>query len=218
MPASAQFVVQDTEYLREERPEAWAMHYFTASSLMTGFGPVPALAPGHWQAAVELGEVPHLDATQRVVGFNGTKAEDLNKSPVVGRLRGWIGLPGGFVAELGWTPPVTFDGARPRDLFAAAVGRRVVDAHGYTVSLRAFGQHGAVTGGRDLPGRSGGRAGLRRQPLWMRRAFQRHPPRQLLRTRIDLRVFGHRVDLARDRWRGANGKRSAGRRADVRLP
>lgn len=151
MPASAQFVVQDTEYLREERPEAWAMHYFTASSLMTGFGPVPALAPGHWQAAVELGEVPHLDATQRVVGFNGTKAEDLNKSPVVGRLRGWIGLPGGFVAELGWTPPVTFDGARPRDLFAAAIGRRVVDAHGYTVSLRAFGQHGAVTGDVTCP-------------------------------------------------------------------
>lgn len=151
MPTWAQSVIDDTDYLTEERPEAWAMHYFTATSLMTAFGPIPHLAPGRWQVAAELGEVLHLDADQRSVGFNGTKAEDLNKSPVFGRVRGWIGLPGGFVAELGWTPPLTIDGARPRDIFAAAVGRRVVDAYGYTVSLRAFGQHGAVTGDITCP-------------------------------------------------------------------
>src|SRR5688572_17197243 len=139
------------EVLDDRRPEAWAMHYMTATSLMTAFGPVPALAPGHWQASVELGEVPHLDARQTRVGFTGTKAEDLNKSPVFGRVRGWVGLPGGFVAELGWTPPVGIDGTKPRDLFAAAIGRRVVDAHGDTVSLRAFGQHGAVTGDVTCP-------------------------------------------------------------------
>ena len=118
--AAAQQVVADDELLESERPEAWAMHYMTASTLMTSFGPVPALRPGGWQVAAELGEIPHLDHRQTVVGFNGTKPEDLNKSPVIGRVRGWIGLPAGFVAELAWTPPVEIDGAKA----ARSVGRR----------------------------------------------------------------------------------------------
>lgn len=144
-------VIHNDEILEPERPEAWAMRYMTAATLMTSFGPVPALAPGAWQVAGELGDIPHLDGEQTAVGFNGTKGEDLNKSPVTGRLRGWIGLPGGFVAELGWTPPVEIDGAKPRDLFSAAIGRRFVDAHGYTVSARVFGQHGAATGDITCP-------------------------------------------------------------------
>jgi len=144
-------VIRDDEVLDGDRPEAWAMHYMTASTLMTAFGPSPALAPGHWQAAVELGEVPHLDAAQREIGFNGIKHEDLNKSPVFGRVRGWIGLPWGFVAELAWTPPVEIDGAKPRDLWAAALSRRVVDKDGMVVSVRAFGQHGAVVGDVTCP-------------------------------------------------------------------
>jgi hypothetical protein len=151
LPALAQDVVRNDEALDGDRPEAWAMHYMTAATLMTSFGPVPSLAPGHWQAAVELGEVPHLDAAQRAVGFNGIKNEDLNKSPVFGRVRGWMGLPGGFVAELAWTPPVEIDGAKARDVWAAAIGRRVVDADGVIVSLRAFGQHGAVVGDVTCP-------------------------------------------------------------------
>lgn len=145
------FVIHNDEILEPERPEAWAMRYMTAATLMTSFGPVPALASGEWQVAGELGEIPHLDADQTAVGFNGIKGEDLNKSPITGRLRGWIGLPGGFVAELGWTPPVEIDGAKPRDLFSAAIGRRFVDAHGYTVSARMFGQHGAATGDITCP-------------------------------------------------------------------
>lgn len=150
-PARAQMVIRDDEVLDGDRPEAWAMHYMTATTLMTAFGPSPVLAPGHWQVAAELGEVPHLDTAQRDVGFNGTKAEDLNKSPVFGRVRGWIGLPGGFVAELAWTPPVEIDGAKPRDIWAAAIARRVVDKNGLVVSLRAFGQHGAVVGDVTCP-------------------------------------------------------------------
>jgi hypothetical protein len=151
MPLHAQQVIADDELLESDRPEAWAMHYMTASTLMTSFGPVPALRPGGWQVAAELGEIPHLDHRQTVVGFNGTKPEDLNKSPVTGRVRGWLGLPAGFVAELAWTPPVEIDGAKPRDLWAAAIGRRVFDADGIVVSLRAFGQHGAATGDITCP-------------------------------------------------------------------
>jgi len=144
-------VIRDDEVLDGDRPEAWAMHYMTASTLMTSFGPTPALAPGQWEVAVELGEVPHLNAEQRVVGFNGIKNEDLNKSPVFGRVRGFIGLPWGFVGELAWTPPIEIDGAKPRDLWAAALARRVYDKDGIVVSLRAFGQHGAVVGDVTCP-------------------------------------------------------------------
>jgi hypothetical protein len=151
LPVAAQEVVRQDEALDSDRPEAWAMHYRTASTLMTAFGPSPALAPGDWQAAVELGEIPHLPARKTAVGFNGQKNEDLNKSPVFGRVRGWIGLPGGFVAELAWTPPVEIEGAKARDLWAAAIARRVVDANGVVVSLRAFGQHGAVVGDVTCP-------------------------------------------------------------------
>ena len=151
LPAFGQEVVRNDEALDGDRPEAWAMHYMTAASLMTSFGPSPRLATGQWQAAMELGDIPRLDAAQRAVGFNGTKAEDLNKSPVFGRVRGWLGLPAGFVAELAWTPPIEVDGAKPRDLWAAAIARRVYDRDGVVVSLRAFGQHGAVVGDVTCP-------------------------------------------------------------------
>jgi hypothetical protein len=169
LPARGQGVIRNDETLEAERPEAWAMRYFTATTLMTSFGPVPALGPGDWQVAAELGEVPHLDASQREVGFNGIKHEDLNKSPVFGRLRGWVGLPGGFVVELGYTPPLTLNGARPRDLWSAAIGRRLVDAqldaaNRFVLSARVLGQHGAVTGDITCPGELAGVQDYARNP------------------------------------------------------
>ena len=56
------------------------------------------------------------------MGLGGAKQEDLNKSPVFGRLRLTLGLPGGFVADLGYTPPLSIRGTRARDLFAGIVG------------------------------------------------------------------------------------------------
>lgn len=149
--ARAQTVVRANERLDDDRPEAWAMNYFTASSLMTGFGAVPELAPGAWALASELGHIPRLDEEQQRVGFAGFKDEDLNKSPVFGRVRGMVGLPGGWVAELGYTPPVEIDGTRARDLVAAAIGRRLLARGSVSLSARLFGQHGAVRGDVTCP-------------------------------------------------------------------
>lgn len=139
--------------------EAWAMRYVGASSLMTGFGAVPELAPGDWLVAGELGHIPSLSRKQQEVGLGGIKQEDLNKSPVFGRVRAWIGLPAGWVAELGYTPPLEIDGAKPVDLFAAAVGRRFALGERAALSLRALGQHGAARGDitcpRDVVNRGG---------------------------------------------------------------
>lgn len=149
--AAAQVVYRGDERLDSDRPEAWAMHYFTATTLMTGFGQTPALRPGQWAVAVELGQIPRLSQEQRQVGFSGSKAEDLNKSPAVGRLRGWVGLPGGWVGELGFAPPVEINGTRPRALFSAAIGR-VLYKHGdFSLSARVFGQHGSVGGDITCP-------------------------------------------------------------------
>jgi hypothetical protein len=149
--ARAQAVFRDEEFLASDRPEAWAMNYFTATSLMTAFGTLPAPAPGQWSVALELGQIPRLSAAQRQVGFAGFKTEDLNRSPVFGRLRLTMGLPAQWVAELGYTPPVSISGTRPRDLVAVAVGRRAIERDNYTLSVRAFGQHGAVLGDITCP-------------------------------------------------------------------
>ncbi len=154
--AGAQPVVQDDETLDPRRPEAWAMNYVAASTLMTAFGAPPVLAPWHWRAALDLGHVPRLSESQRRVGLGGVKQEDLNKSPVFGRLRLTLGLPVGFVADLGYTPPLSIRGSRARDLFALALGRRVFEREGFAVSVRAFGQHGRAQGDIACPARLAG--------------------------------------------------------------
>jgi hypothetical protein len=152
----AQTVVRNDEHLSSDRPEAWAMNYFAASTLMTGFGETPPLAAGHWSVDAIAGHIPRLSAAQQRIGFNGVKVEDLNKSPVFGRLRVMLGLPGDWVAELGYTPPLTIDGAQPRDLVALAIGRRIFERDRFSLSLRAFGQHGRARGDITCPARLAG--------------------------------------------------------------
>ena len=163
-PVQAQTVVRQDERLASDRPEAWALNRVAGSTLMTAFGQTPMLAPGRWSLSAELGDVPRLSASQRRVGFNGDKQEDLNKSPVFGRLRVDVGLPAGWVAELGYTPPLAINGARPRNLVALAIGRRVLERGSFTLSARAFGQHGRVEGDITCPAALVGVTDLDRNP------------------------------------------------------
>lgn len=149
--AQAQTVIRDEEILTSDRPEAWAMHYVSAASFMTGFGATPELAAGAWLLAGELAHVPRLSDAQQQVGFGGKKAEDLNKSPLFGRLRASIGLPAGWVAELGYTPPLEIDRTRTQDLIAAALGRRLIERDAWSLSARIFGQHGSASGDITCP-------------------------------------------------------------------
>lgn len=163
--AEAQSEFQDNENLAPDRPEAWAMDYFTATGFMTAFGATPELPTGGIRFAVELGQIPHLDASQRRVGFSGSKSEDLNKSPVFGRLRAWVALPRDFVAELAYTPPVRIDGARPKNLVSMAVARRLTGNDGFSLSARLFGQHGSVTGDVTCPGKIAGNSDFEVNPF-----------------------------------------------------
>jgi hypothetical protein len=154
--AAAQLVVHNDEDLSSDRPEAWAMNYMAASSIMTAFGQTPALGVWDWAVALDAAQIPRLSAAQQRVGFNGTKEEDLNKSPVFGRARLLLGLPGDWVAELGYTPPLKINGVQPRDLVDIAIGRRLFESDGFTFSGRIFGQHGRAVGDVTCPARIAG--------------------------------------------------------------
>jgi hypothetical protein len=163
--AHAQIVVHRDEHLASDRPEAWAMNYVAASTFMTGFGATPVLAPGDWSVDAVLAYIPRLSEVQQRIGFNGTKFEDLNKTPVFGRARLMVGLPSGFVAELGYTPALQINGTTPRDLFAVAIGRRLFDRTGFSLSARLFGQHGRVGGDITCPAKLAGITDRQQNPF-----------------------------------------------------
>jgi hypothetical protein len=155
-PALAHAAGDNSQELASDTPEAWAMRYFAGTTLMTSFGETARLAPGRWNVALEAGSIPRLSEEQQRVGFGGFKNEDLNKSPLVGRLRLALGLPYDWVAELGYTPPLEIDGSRARNLVALAVGRRLLESEGITLSARALGQVGKVQGDITCPARLAG--------------------------------------------------------------
>ena len=145
--AAAQPVdTSSSQSLANDRPEAWAMRWLGSTTLLTAFGSVPDAAPWQWNLAVDLGQVPRLSDAQQRVGFNGTKAEDLNKSPVFGRLRVGLALPLGMAAELAYTPPLEVDGAKARNLIAASIGGRLWSQGPWSFGSRLFGQTGSVRG------------------------------------------------------------------------
>jgi hypothetical protein len=154
--APAQTVIEDNRSLASDTPEAWAMRYFAGTMLMTSFGETVRLALWDWNIAFDLGSIPHLSNAKQRVGFGGFKNEDLNKSPVFGRLRLALGLPGDWVAELGYTPPLEIGGSRARNVVALAVGRRLFESDAFTLSIRALGQVGTVQGDITCPARVAG--------------------------------------------------------------
>jgi hypothetical protein len=123
-PSVAQPVIDFREELPAERPEAWAMRWFAAALAPSGFGAPGGRVAGSVELAAEVGWLPELSERERTVGFNGTKTEDLNRSPLFGRIRAEVGLGRGFLARVGWIPPVEVDGLRP-NLLSLALARPI---------------------------------------------------------------------------------------------
>ncbi|HXX85474.1 MAG TPA: hypothetical protein VEN29_16030 [Casimicrobiaceae bacterium] len=161
----AQPVIHNDENLDSHRTEAWAMNYIGASTFMTSFGETPALAPWKWGIALDANYIPKLTDEQQRVGLHGIKHEDLNRSPVFGRLRILLGLPGDFVAGLGYTPPLSIAGTQPLDLFAFSIGRRLFEKDELTLSMQVFGQHGRARGDVTCPTRIAGNPDREQNPF-----------------------------------------------------
>jgi hypothetical protein len=121
------------------------MNYFTSLSLLAGLGPPYSRRPASFEAGLELSWIPELSASQRRVGFNGTKEEDLNKAPIFARPRLTIGLPWSTALTLSYVPPIRLFGVTP-NLFAFGVERPVYDRKPWTVGVRAYGQIGDIEG------------------------------------------------------------------------
>jgi hypothetical protein len=141
--AHAQPAVEDREALAFDRPESWAMRYFTSVSLPTGMGVPERLGRGRIELGFEGGFVPQLSDAQRRVGFDGTKLEDVNKTRLIGRLRAKVGLPANYSLELAYVPPVSVAGATP-NIFGAAVSRPFALSPRWQLGLRTYAQAGTL--------------------------------------------------------------------------
>ncbi|HEX4952719.1 MAG TPA: hypothetical protein VF017_04920 [Thermoanaerobaculia bacterium] len=144
-PASAQPVLSVHQDLDFDRPEAWALKYFSSVTLLTGLGAPERREAGSLELALEGGWIPSLSEDERRVGFYGTKVEDLNKTSVFGRPRLTVGLPAALTLTLAWAPPIELGGAEP-NLWAVALGRPLVEREGWRLGARLYAQGGTVKG------------------------------------------------------------------------
>ena len=138
-----QIVLENTQNLDFDRPEAWAMKYFASVSLLTGLGAPRAIDPGKVYLELEGAWVPSLSESERTVGFNGTKVEDLNKTSVFLRPRAVISLPRKYSLTLSWVPPIEVNGVEP-NLLGIAIGRPVHEARSWRIGLRGYAQYGTL--------------------------------------------------------------------------
>lgn len=143
--ARAQPTFEFTQQLDFDEPEAWAMKFFTAACLPSLVGPVEERERGRIDLGFELLQIPHLDREQRTVGFGGFKEEDLNRSPVWGRLRLDVGLGGGFTLGVGWVPPVEGDGVEA-NLVSLGLSRPIIQGQRWSLGLHLRGQVGEAQG------------------------------------------------------------------------
>ena len=142
-PAAGQGVIDVTDELDFDEPESWAMAWFGSVTLLTGFGVPQPLDPGALELGLEAGWVPSLSEEQRRVGFGGTKVEDLNRTPAIGRPRLTVGLPGGFALTGAWIPPVEIDDVET-NLFALGLARELWAGDRSRGGVRLYGQTGTV--------------------------------------------------------------------------
>lgn len=220
LPAAAQLVVETVEPVARDSPEGWAMRYLAGTTLMTSHGPAPPLAPWRGYVAGDLGGIPRLSEEQQRVGFGGSKDEDLNKSPVFGRLRAGLALPGGWIAEIGYTPSLAIDGTKARDLVAISLGGRLYAEGPLSVSMRLLGQKGKVRGDITCPAELAGVADPLANPVgcrepsrdafstdhygvdatvgWDAGDWQWHAGAGIARTRLEVQVDA-RLESAHDR-------------------
>lgn len=127
------------------------MAHVTVPTLFQGVAPPIALQPGQIILAGELASIPHVSRADSLVGFNGTKFEDLNKSPVFGRGRLMIGLPWQLGLELAYTPPLEVGGAQPDGIYGLAIERPLLVRGRWRFGARAFAQAGHVEGDITCP-------------------------------------------------------------------
>jgi hypothetical protein len=135
-----------TQQVGLDSTEGWAMAHAMSSTLNLGHGPPKVLPVMGYRFSAEIGSIPHIRREDTRVGFGGFKLEDLNKSPVFGRGTVHVGMPGSFTLAVSWTPPVSVNGAKPKNLFGVALEKRLVASNGWELAARVYAQTGDAQG------------------------------------------------------------------------
>ncbi|MDP2347496.1 MAG: hypothetical protein Q8N34_07210 [Gammaproteobacteria bacterium] len=149
LPATAvqaQQVLTDRERVDFDSPEGWAMAHTLAATLNLGSVPPTIMEPWRLVFSAEVGSIPRLSKAEQRVGFGGFKYEDMNKSPVFGKGRVHLGLPGNFSAVASWTPPLRLNGAKPRGVFGLALEKQLFAENGWGLGGRLYALRGDGTG------------------------------------------------------------------------
>jgi hypothetical protein len=149
-PAGAQMVMNSTEHLSFDRPESWALKYFTAATLLGGLETPQTQKPWSVSIGLEAGLLPPLSRAQQLVGYDGTEAQDLNKAPFLPRPRVTIALPARLSLVVAGVPPFAMFGLKAK-LLAFALERPVYETAALAVGLRVYGQIGTVQGSYTCP-------------------------------------------------------------------
>mgnify|MGYP003693976495 CR=1 FL=1 len=185
--ALGQTLIEDDRNVASDSAEGWAMRYFAGTTLMTSFGEAARLAPWRVECRNRAWAASRASSDeQQHVGFGGSKQEDLNKSPVFGRLRLALGLPGDWAApSLGDHAPLQLAGSQARTVFAlrsrpAPPGERSRSR----CPMRGLGQVGKVDGDITCPRRAAGDPDSDTNPFGCRRALAGHLHGELLQ-RVD---------------------------------
>jgi len=154
MAVAGQNLVGDRETVALDSPEGWAMSYAVSTTLFHGLAVPDRTEPWRLAVSVELGHIPRIDAEKQRVGFDGTKLEDLNKSPVFGRGRVAVGLPADLTLEFAYTPPMSIDGVRASGIYGLALSRPLWIGERFRIGGRLFAQtgdaHGDITCSREV--------------------------------------------------------------------
>jgi hypothetical protein len=178
-PARAIVVISPHEAISFERPESWAMNYYNSVTLFTGMGTPPDVRFGSLRLGLELGWIPRLSESERRVGFDGTKLENINQAPMFGRLRLLVGLPWKISVELGYVPPIELFEVRA-NLFAMAVERPILQVARFRLGVRAYGEVGEVSGSFTCSGPNDHDAGINCMAASNDQIHMRHVGLQLL--------------------------------------
>ncbi len=139
-----------SEDLDATRTEAWAMRWFAALATPTAFGVAEPAPAWSFELALEGGSIPTLSESERRVGFNGTKVEEINRSPLFGRPVVRLGLPGDFSLAAGWVPPIDFDGVEP-NLLSLALARPLWAGERGRLGAQVFYLDGELAGDITCP-------------------------------------------------------------------
>jgi hypothetical protein len=127
------------------------MFYFTSATIFSGLGAPRAREPWSVELGLELGNIPWLNTTERTVGFEGTKTENLNNSPIFARPVLTLGLPWKLSFSLGYVPPIRVFSLKPH-LLSLALERPIWEHGPWSIGARLHGQVGKTEGPFTCPG------------------------------------------------------------------